>query len=135
MYSKCISFLNFIFIVDTITDLPAPTDPCSLATTTLLSVSMGYIGLARKFGLCLEDDSSSALLSLASFRTILLDFIVTVVISVCIFKKYLPKLVNFCAAILILKMEEDMQHFLLLCFIISKTGKNATEMKKKRFVR
>ena len=39
-------------------------------------------------------------------------------------------MVNFCAAILILKMEEDMQYFqhIMLYF---KTGKKATEMHKK----
>ena len=52
----------------------------------------------------------------------------------CAFKKNLSKLVNFCAAILILKMEEDMQHFQLL-MLYFKRGKNTTEMqKKKRFV-
>ena len=39
-------------------------------------------------------------------------------------------MVNFCAAILILKMEEDMQHFGILCFIISRKVKNTTEMQK-----
>ena len=34
---------------------------------------------------------------------------------------------NFCAAILILKME-DMQHFLCVILYYFKTGKNATEM-------
>ena len=41
------------------------------------------------------------------------------VVSVCI-KKNLSKLVNFCAAFLILKMEENKQHFSILLFIISK---------------
>ena len=45
-------------------------------------------------------------------------------------KKNLPKLVDFCAAILILKMEEDMQHIwhIMLYF---KKGKNTAEMQKK----
>ena len=45
-------------------------------------------------------------------------------------KKDLSKLVNFCVAILILKMEEKKQHFwpIMLYF---KKGKNATEMQKK----
>ena len=46
-------------------------------------------------------------------------------------KHSLSKLVNFCAAILISKMEEDTQHFggiMLYCF---KKGKNAMETGKK----
>ena len=47
------------------------------------------------------------------------------------FKKT-SKLVNFCAAILILKMEEDMQHFQsIINFIILRKLKNVTEMQKK----
>ena len=65
-------------------------------------------------------------MSLTSFETILLDCIVTTVISICIFKKTL-KLVNFCTGILILKMEENEQHFRLLCFVISRKVKNTTE--------
>ena len=42
------------------------------------------------------------------------------------------KMVNFCAATLILKIE-DMQHFLHIILYYFKKGKNATEMKK-RFV-
>ena len=42
-------------------------------------------------------------------KAILLDCIVTAVISVCI--KNTSKLVSFCVAILILKMEENIQHF------------------------
>ena len=43
-------------------------------------------------------------------------------------------MVNFCVAILILKMEENKQHFLniLLCYF--KKGKNTTEIGKKTFV-
>ena len=53
----------------------------------------------------------------------------TAVISTCI-KKKTSKLVNFCVAILILTMEENMQYFwhMLLYF---KKGKNATETHKK----
>ena len=65
-----------------------------------------------------------------SFETILLHYIVTAVIS-CAFKK-VSKLVNFCAAILILNMEENMQHFGVLCFIVSKKAK--MQLKHKRFV-
>ena len=55
----------------------------------------------------------------------------TAVISVCIFKKIII-LVIFCVAILILKMEEDTQHFwhIILCYF--KKGKNTTEMQKKK---
>ena len=42
----------------------------------------------------------------------------TAVLSACIKKKKLPKLVNFCIAILILKMEEKSNISGILCFII-----------------
>ena len=54
----------------------------------------------------------------------------TAVIPACIFKNLL-KLVNFCAAILILKVKEDMQHFWYIMLHYFKKGKNATEMHKK----
>ena len=44
------------------------------------------------------------------------------------------KLVSFCVATLILKMEENKWHFLhkyILCFYYFKKGKNATERQKK----
>ena len=42
---------------------------------------------------------------------------------------------NFCVAILILKREEDMQHFGHIMLYYFKKGKNTTEtQKKKRFV-
>ena len=69
-------------------------------------------------------------MSLTSFKTNLLNCIVTAVISAFIFKKT-TKLVNFCAAILILKMEEDIQHFWQIILYYFKKGKNATEMQKK----
>ena len=53
----------------------------------------------------------------------------TAVISVCI--KKTSKLVNFCVAILILKMEENMQHFGNIMLYYFKKGKNAAEMQKK----
>ena len=43
------------------------------------------------------------------------------------------KLVNFCVAILILKIEENMQRFQHIMLYYFKKGKNATEMQK-RFV-
>ena len=49
---------------------------------------------------------------------------------VYIFKKS-SKLVNFCAAILILKMEEDTQHFQHIMLYYFKRGKNTIEMQKK----
>ena len=58
----------------------------------------------------------------------LLDCIVTAVISVCI--KKASKLVNFCVAILILKMEENTQHFQNIMLYHFKRGKNITEMQK-----
>ena len=45
--------------------------------------------------------------------------------------KNLSKLVNFCVAILILKMEENMQHFWHIMLYSFKKGKNTTEMQKK----
>ena len=54
---------------------------------------------------------------------------VTAVISVCI--KKTSKLVNFCTAILILKIEENTQHFRHIMLYYFKKGKNATEMPKK----
>ena len=39
---------------------------------------------------------------------------------------------NFCAAILIVKMEENMQHFQHIMFYYFKKGKNTTEMQKKK---
>ena len=41
------------------------------------------------------------------------------------------KLVNFCEAILILKMKEDIQHFHHIMLYYFKKGKNVTEMQKK----
>ena len=55
----------------------------------------------------------------------------TAVISVYIFLKNLAKSVNFCAIILILKMEEDTQHFGHITLNYFKKGKNTTEMQKK----
>ena len=47
------------------------------------------------------------------------------------FFKKKSKLVNFCVAILILKMEEDMQHFQRIMLYYFKKGKNVTETQKK----
>ena len=47
------------------------------------------------------------------------------------YKKKLPKLVNICVAILILKMEENMQHFWHIILYYFKKGKSATERQKK----
>ena len=46
-------------------------------------------------------------------------------------EKDLSKLVNFCVAILILKMEEKRQHFWHIMLYYFKKGKNATETQKK----
>ena len=54
----------------------------------------------------------------------------TAVISVCI-KKNFSKLLNFCVAILILKMEEDTQYFWCIMLYYFKKGKNKTETQKK----
>ena len=88
------------------------------------------IGLANKFiQFFLYYGSGSAQLSLTSFETVLLDCIVTAVISACI--KKTQKLVDLCAAILILKMEEDIQHFWCIMLYYFKKGKNANEMQNK----
>ena len=39
--------------------------------------------------------------------------------------------VNFCAAILILKLEDNMQHFQHIMLYFFKKGKHATELQKK----
>ena len=44
--------------------------------------------------------------------------------------KNLSKLVNFCIAVLILKVEEKGKIFSILCFIISREGKTAETQKK-----
>ena len=41
---------------------------------------------------------------------------------------------NFCVAILILKMEEDTQHFQYIMLYYFKKGKDTTETQIKRFV-
>ena len=43
----------------------------------------------------------------------------------------IPKLVNFCVAILILKMEENKQHFHHILLYYFKKGNDAAEMHKK----
>ena len=48
-------------------------------------------------------------------------------VILCI-EKNLPKLVSFCAAILILKVEENTQHFRHIMLYYFKKGKNTTEM-------
>ena len=44
--------------------------------------------------------------------------------------KKFTKISEFCAAILILKMEEDRQHFQHIMLYYFKKGKNATEIQK-----
>ena len=69
-------------------------------------------------------------MSLTSFKTILLDGIVTAHTNMHF--KNLSKLVNYCTVILILKMKEDMQHFWHIMFYYYKKGKNATEITHKK---
>ena len=54
----------------------------------------------------------------------------TAVIAVCSKKKTLSKLVNFCVAILELKVEEKSNIFGILCFIISRKVKMQLKHKK-----
>ena len=61
-------------------------------------------------------------MSLTSLKTVVLNCIVTAVISAYI-KKTPAKLVNFCAAMVILKMEEDSNIFSALYFILSRKVK------------
>ena len=66
-----------------------------------------------------------ALVHLAVFKvieTILLDCMVTAVMSVYILKS-LSKLAHFCLAILVLKMEENMQYFWHIMLYYFKKGK------------
>ena len=46
-------------------------------------------------------------------------------------KKNIANLVNFCTAILILKLEEDMQHFWHIMLYYFKKGKSAIDTQKK----
>ena len=48
-----------------------------------------------------------------------------------LFKKNISKLLNFCAAILILNMEENTQHFWHIVLYYFKKGKTATEVQEK----
>ena len=76
-----------------------------------------------------------ALVVLVGFNFIRNNFVrlyVTAVIPACI-KKNLSKSVNFCAAILILKMKENMQHFWCVMLYFFKKGKNATETQKEDY--
>ena len=52
----------------------------------------------------------------------------------CAFFENLSKLVNFCAAILILKIEEYTQYFQHIMLYYFNKGKNATETQKKTCV-
>ena len=105
-----------------------------LVPRILIQTCCSPIGLAKKLVQDFffpYDVSSSSYLSLTSFKTILLDCVVTAVISVCIFKN-LSKLVSFCVT-LILKMEENMQHFQHIMLSYFKKFKNTTETHTKRF--
>ena len=63
---------------------------------------------------------------------VLLGCIVTAVISVSIKKKKKHiKLMNFCVAIIILKMKGKKQHFWHIILYYFKKGKNPTEMQNK----
>ena len=65
-------------------------------------------------------------MTLILLETILLECIVTAVLSVCIKKDNL-KLLNFCVAILILKMKENKRHFWYAMLYYIKKCKNTTE--------
>ena len=77
----------------------------------LLSLELGMYWVAQKVHYFFHTMALIAFscLELHSNR-ILLDCIVTAVMSACIWKT-ISKLVNFCVAILKLKMEENIQHF------------------------
>ena len=76
----------------------------------------------------LYDCANRDLLSLTSFKIILLDVLWQLPYQHA-FKKT-SKLLTFCAAILILKIGE-MQHFWLLCFIISRKVKMQQKHQRK----
>ena len=61
----------------------------------------------------------------------MLDCIGTPVLPAGI-KNNLSKLVNFCVAILIWKVEENMRHFQHIMLYYFKKGKNTTEMQKQK---
>ena len=89
------------------------------------------IGLTKKFIWFFPyNGSSSTQLSLTSFEVILLDCIVTAVISVHFFKK-LIKIGELLCSHFNTEMEENMQHFQHIMLYYFKKGKNATETQKK----
>ena len=89
-----------------------------------------YYLLAKKFiSFLLYDGSSSAHLSLTSSETISLRLYCDSHHINVHLKKNLPKLVNFCAAILILTMEEK-THFQCTMLYYFKKGKKTTETPK-----
>jgi len=75
--------------------------------------------------------SSSACLSSTLFKTILLDCILTAVISMCIFLKTYQTW-WFCVVILILTMDWKKQHLGILCFITSRKIRMKLKCKKKK---
>ena len=91
-------------------------------------------GLAKKFILFFpcKTDLNSTQLSLTSLETIFRLYFNSSHISVQLFKKA-SKLVNFCVAILILKMEVKSNIFGILCFIILRKINTQLKHTKKDF--
>ena len=98
------------------------------------SANLKCTGLVKKFIMFFPyDGSNSAQWSLTSFKTILLDCIVTAVISTCI-KEELIKISEFLCIHFNIengKQYTTLQYIMLYYF---KKGKNATKMQKQRFV-
>ena len=66
-------------------------------------------------------------------ETVLLDSIGTASYQCALKKKKnVSTLVNFCAAILMLKIKENKQHFQYIMLYYFKRGKNTAEMQKKK---
>ena len=102
----------------------------SFVLCTLRVIFSKSIGLAKKL-LCFfpYDGSSSAQLSLTSLETILLNYIVTAVISACI--KKLIKISDFLCSHFNMEDGKNTQHFEHIILYYFKKGKNTTETQNK----
>ena len=85
-----------------------------------------WVGQRVLLGFFPINGSSSAHLSLTSFETIFLRLYCDSCHLSMHLKKYLSKLLNFYVAILILKMEENKQHFWHTMLYYFKKGKNTS---------
>ena len=88
------------------------------------------LGWPKSFSFFPYNVSSSAQLSLTSFETILLDCVVTAVISACIYKK-LAKIGEFLCSHFNIEDERKYNIFGVLCFVFSRKVKIQLKCKKK----